>query len=172
MISPASPAQDGSHSSADAPRSADAPSKCEKSHPWDPVMKDLGALQSYAQHYLQTRADAVKHKLRQMAIWAVLGLVAAVAGVAALATAVVLLLQGMVDGLSVLLGDRPWAGELIVGGVILGGLGAGLLALRGRMNRKSYERTKENYARRREEERVAHQHDVVQRAARGQRFGS
>jgi hypothetical protein len=91
-------------------------------HPLEPLLKHLAELQTHVSHYLQATADKVRLSARQAAVWAALGLAAAVVGATVLVTATVLVLYGAANGIAASLGGRLWAGQLIVGSVVLTGI--------------------------------------------------
>lgn len=79
----------------------------------------FGELKEYLSYYLSAKADSYKASIRQIGLYAVLGLVGLMAGGAIVATACVLLLLGIAGGLGALCGHHPWIGAIIVGGVVL-----------------------------------------------------
>jgi hypothetical protein len=84
----------------------------------------LAELKTHASQYVQVIADKLRLNVQQAVVWGALGLLGSVIGAAALITATVMLKIGAGAGLGELLVDRPWAGNLIVGFVVL--LGAGI----------------------------------------------
>lgn len=134
-------------------------------HPLGHLTQDLAALQGYVLHYLAARSEAVTARIKKTVLWAVLGLAGGVAALTALVVAVVLVLGGAADGIASALGGRAWAGELIVGGVVLFVIAlSAWIGLRYRLN-LSRRRVKEQYERRRQHQRNAFGKDVAQRAA-------
>ena len=129
-----------------------------------PLAKQIAELREYLAHYLSTRADALRVHVRSAAVSALLALTAGFMLLVAVATAVVLLVVGLADGLTEFLGERPWAGKLAAGGVILGL--ASILMWWGKSNwdRVSTRELREKYARRRKRQRDRLRSDVRQRA--------
>jgi hypothetical protein len=128
-------AGNGRHCSEDAAQAARSrmhtPHTPEGPHPLEPLLAHLTQLQTHVSHYLQATADKLRLSVRQAAVWAALGLVAAVVGATVLVTATVLLLSGAANGIAASLGGRLWAGQLIVGSLVLIGTAlAGWLGLR------------------------------------------
>jgi len=83
----------------------------------------------YAVYYLISRIDALKFAIKRRILTASLISVAVLAAAGAIITAVVLLAEGICDGLTDLLGHR-WAGEFATGALLLGGVGiAGIYAI-------------------------------------------
>jgi len=106
----------------------DATSPPHGPHPLDPLLKDLAELRQHLSHYIAARADAAKLRMRTVVMYALLGLVGGLAGAVGLATAVVLLVSGISDGLTQLFGGRVWAGELTTGVLFLLLAGAAIWA--------------------------------------------
>jgi hypothetical protein len=133
-------------------------------HPLEPLLADLASLRSYLAHYVAARKDALTAAARRAVLWAVIGIAAALVGMTILVTAVVLLVMGIMDGLTVVFGGRLWAGELVtaVGLLTLVGLGGWIGISKWITN--SRRRTMEHYERRRSQERAVHGLDVRQRA--------
>ena len=137
----------------------------ERVPPYQPLLDDLSSLREYAAYYVSARIDGVKHSVRRALLWAAVGLMGMVAGAVVLISAIVFVLDGISAGLAALLGGRRWAGDLITGSVILGGIAlVGYLAIHGWIH-SSWHKTVEKYDRRRDQERGQFGHDVGQRAA-------
>jgi hypothetical protein len=85
-------------------------------------MRDrISELVDYFLYYISARIDTLKFAVKKRiftASWIAIGVLA---GAGAIITAVVLLCEGVCDGLSVLFGHR-WAGELATGVLLLGGV--------------------------------------------------
>src|SRR5688572_18703309 len=65
----------------------------------DSMIERLGEIREYASYYVSTQTDSVKSKLTWIAIYAVLGMIGAVVGLAVLATVGVLLIVGLAGAL-------------------------------------------------------------------------
>lgn len=126
------------HAKHHAPPTAD---RSQEPSPLDGLMAAIADLRQHFAAYLETRRDLVAAKIRKGVLWGLFGLVAALAGAVALGTAVVLLVTGAADGLGVALGDRFWAGKLIVGSAIVAGVGIGGWQLIVRKTRTAFRRT-------------------------------
>jgi hypothetical protein len=95
----------------------------------------------------------------------VLGILGAVVGLGLLITAVVLLLSGLAGAIGEMFDpDRPWAGALIVGFVVLAGTFAGVIILMKSITGSSRKRTIEKYENRKRDERNLYGRDVQERA--------
>jgi uncharacterized membrane protein len=73
-------------------------------------------LQAYVTHFVSAKIDGFVLSARQLALWAVLGVVGLTAAVGLVVTAVVLVLVGAADGFALLFGGRWWLGAIVVGG--------------------------------------------------------
>jgi hypothetical protein len=135
--------------------------------PLEPLLSNLAALRSYAEHYLSARVDALKHRVRGAVLALVLGALGLLAAAAALVTAVVLTLRGVAAGLTALLGGRGWAGDLLTGAGILIGTGLGVYFLVRGWIGSSRRKMVHKYERQREHERDAVGRDVRERASAG-----
>jgi len=95
------------------------------------MMALVGEYKEYASYYLGTKLDGIKVSLRNVGVYAALGVVGLIALSAVVTTAVVLLLVGSAWGLGVLFrgdyGPRIWLGALLVGLVVLGAIVAGVI---------------------------------------------
>ena len=124
----------------------------------------FGEIREYAGYYASVQADAMKTKATWAAVYAALGVLGAVIGVAILATAAVLFVSGLAGALSALFGTGPWLGQLIVGFLFLAlvGVGAvvGIKVVRTSLKRKLMAK----YEQRHQEQRERFGADVVQRS--------
>jgi hypothetical protein len=80
------------------------------------LQQQVGELQAYVTHFVSATIDGFVLSARQLALWAVLGVVGLTAAVGLVVTAVVLVLVGAADGFALLFGGRWWLGALVVGG--------------------------------------------------------
>ena len=132
------------------------------------VADRLGEIRDYAGYYAETKTDALKVKATTLAVYAALGVVGAVVGLAALATAGVFLVSGLAKGLTALFGGQAWLGELVtgLGLLVLLGVGAfiGLKVLTGSTKRKLMAK----YEQRHQDQRAKFDTDVLQRSREAQ----
>ncbi|HEV2295812.1 MAG TPA: DUF308 domain-containing protein [Tepidisphaeraceae bacterium] len=150
----------------------DGPSDTERS-PAD-AFKDLGShlgeLKAYATYYLSAKADGIRVSVRNLGLYAVLGVVGLTAGGAAVVTATVLLLTGIAGAISAIFRsdftppDRTWIGEITVGILILGGVAIGAILFMKKLTAASRERTVKKYESRQQQQRIKYGHDVHERA--------
>jgi hypothetical protein len=117
----------------------------------------------YASYYLSARMDAAKVSVRNAALYAALGIVGLVAGLALISTAVVLVCLGLAYGVAALVG-YPWVGMLIVGLLILGVIGGGAYFGFAWFTRQQRNRTVSKYEQRQRRQRESYGHDVQQRS--------
>jgi hypothetical protein len=83
------------------------------------ALRRLAEAREFFVHLLVAEIGKFKLRLRQGAMWAIAGLTAVVLLLAILVSAAGLLLFGLAGWVGVLLGNRAWLGEIIVGGGIL-----------------------------------------------------
>jgi hypothetical protein len=129
----------------------------------------LGELKEYAGYYVSAKLDSYKSSAVNLGIYAVLGLLGAVVGAAMLATAAVLLLWGLAEGLGALAvhlfgGGWHWLGPFLVGLILLGGMAAGVIFGLKWFTRTSHSRLVAKYEDRKRRERIEYGFDVEQRA--------
>ncbi|MGD0388739.1 MAG: hypothetical protein ABSC42_07275 [Tepidisphaeraceae bacterium] len=130
----------------------------------------LEELADYFAYYLASRIDALKLAVKRRIIFGVMVAVAALAGAGAIVTAVVLLCEGICDGLSVFLGHR-WAGELATGVLLLGALALIGYLILSRLIRQSRRRTIGKYEEFRARQRERYGRDVAGQGGDGEAHG-
>lgn len=138
----------GRHASEEAAGAAETGQRAPLGpHPLEPLLAHLAELKTQVLHYLEARADRVRLSVRQAAVWGAIGLLAALVGATLLITATVLALMGAANGIGAALGERWWAGQLIVGLCVLCGTAlACWLAMR-MLAKSSRRKTIEKYER-------------------------
>jgi len=125
-----------------------------------PLVAHFRELLEYASYYFSARADLVKSKVRRLALYAAVGLIAALAGATVLVVALVMMLVGVAGGLAELMGNRPWAGNLATGALIAAVVFGSLRLLMPQWLVNSRRQTKDKYDRRRQTQRARFGHDV------------
>ena len=90
------------------------------------LQQQVGELQAYVSHFVSAKIDGLILSSRQLALWAILGVVGLTAAVGLVVTAVVLVLIGVADGLARLFGGQWWLGALVVGVLTLAMLVLGI----------------------------------------------
>ncbi len=101
------------------------------------IRERVAEMLDYFLYYLSARIDSVKFGIKRRIFIGSTIAVAVLAGAGAIVTAVVLLSEGICDGLSELLGRR-WAGELVTGCLLVIVVGAGAYVTLGRLIRRSH----------------------------------
>ena len=126
----------------------------------------LGELKEYVSLLVAAKVDGVKLTLRKIVFYAILGVVAAVIGVAMLVTASVYVLSGLAGAIGELFPEpyEWWAGRLIVGILVVGGTLVGVMLLTKSLTGSSRKRTIEKYENLKRIERDVYGHDVAERA--------
>jgi putative superfamily III holin-X len=124
----------------------------------------IGEIREYAAYLVAAKLDAWKTSLRNLGIYAALGLVGAIVGGALMATAAVLLLVGIAHGLGDLLWDKWWLGDLIVGLLVLGGAAAGIIFGLKKLTGTFKKQLVAKYEDRQRKQRINFGHDVEERA--------
>lgn len=125
----------------------------------------LGELADYARYYVAVRWGAIKLKIRNVALFAALGLLGAVIGATALVTATVLLSLGIARGLALLMGGRLWLGYLVFGLLVMILLGAGAWWGMRWLSDKSRHQTFRTFETMKRKQREQYGHDVRTKAA-------
>jgi hypothetical protein len=151
---------------------SDSPAECpEPAAPTDEAFASMRSrleeVADYFAYYLDSRIDALKLAVKRRIILGVMVAVAALAGTGAIVTAVVLLCEGICDGLSVLLGRR-WAGELATGVLLLGALALVGYLILSRLIRQSRRRTIGKYEAYRARQRERYGRDVAGQGGDGE----
>lgn len=90
--------------------------------------KRFAELKEFAAYYLAAKADGVKVTVRNVGIYAALGILGLIVASSVITTAVVLLLCGLAWAIGAIFEpDRPWVGAIVVGLLVLGGLAGGIV---------------------------------------------
>ena len=115
------------------------------------VVTYLAELRDYAAIYASAKADKLKQSMRQIVLYAALGIIGLIAATAYIVTAVAVAILGMSEGLGHLFGERVWLGHLVTGLVLLSVLALVVYIMVRRMTSNSRRRTIEKYARRKQQ---------------------
>lgn len=124
----------------------------------------LREIQEYTRYYLSAKGDAVKSSAKRIGLYAGLGVLGLVAGVAVIVTAAVLLLLGLAGALSRIFDLGPWFGQMVVGFLVLAGIGLGAYLMLKRIFKLSKRKTVERYEERQRQQRQRFGHTVEDRA--------
>lgn len=125
-----------------------------------PLMLHFQELLEYVSYYLSAQSDLVRAKVRRLALYTVLGIIGAIAVATTLVVAVVLVLVGIAGGLGELFANRPWAGSLATGCILLAVAFGSLKLVLPQWVAQSRRKVKEKYDRRRQTQRARFGHDV------------
>jgi hypothetical protein len=125
--------------------------------------RSFAEIAQYAGYFIAAKIDQIKLSVRSLILYALLGVLGAVAAAAVLIVAVVLLLMGIADGIGYALGGRVWLGDLIVGLVVIGAVAGGLGIFVGKFNAAARLRTVQKYEDRLRQQRDQFGHDIGQR---------
>src|SRR5439155_14746715 len=126
----------------------------------------LGELKEFASYYVAAKLDAWKVSVRNLGMYAALGIVGLIAVSAIVTTAAALLLIGIAWGLGTLLWHQYWLGAAIVGLLVLGGIGGGILFFMKRLTSTGRKQLVQKYENRQRDQRINFGEDV-----RGRRAG-
>lgn len=132
------------------------------------AMHRLGEVKEYAAYLVAAKIDALKITLRNVGVYAALGILGGLAAAAMLVTAAALLVIGAAHGIGAALGGRPWLGDLIIGVFILGLVGVGAFFGASLVMKSTRKKTVQKYESRKRDQRLRYGHDVRDRALREQ----
>jgi membrane protein implicated in regulation of membrane protease activity len=124
----------------------------------------VAELRAYFRYYLGAKLDGYKARARQAVIYAILAVLGLIVVASVLATSVFLIMWGLAHAVGRLLGGHIWAGQLIVGLLVLGGIALAMWIVTRRFTRAARRRTEQKYEQQRTQQRVHFGHDVHERA--------
>jgi hypothetical protein len=124
------------------------------------LQAQLGELADYARQYFSARKDALLANVRKCALWAMAGIVGFAILCTMLITATVLGMLGLAQIIGIGLGDRLWAGYLIVGFGLLLVVALGLVISIRFVQRRFHRLTVNKYAKRHQTQRARRGHDI------------
>lgn len=153
-----------------APVDANANSSPERSTSYETdvfpqLLKQFRELGEYCSYYLSARADGAKLGLRNALLSLTLAALAFVVLASLSLGAVWFALNGAAEGLSVLCGDRPWAGNLLTGSLLAAGMTGGMCITISKLKKLSREGTVAKYENRQSRQQMRYGHSVADRAA-------
>ena len=131
------------------------------------ITRDAAELKEYARYYVAAKVDGFKRTLRNLGLYAALGVLGLIAGGAVLATAAGLIVVGFAQGLGRLFGGRYWLGDMVAGLVVLVAIGVGVWYMMNRLTGSWRSQTVKKYEERKQSQRERFGHDVVDRASQG-----
>ena len=122
--------------------------------------KRFAEVKEFAAYYLAAKMDGIKVTVRNLGIYAALGIVGLIVASAVITTAVVLLLVGLAWGIGDLLWDKLWLGAIIVGLLVLGGLAGGIIFGMKRLTSTFRKQLVQKYENRQRDQRINFGEDV------------
>jgi hypothetical protein len=127
---------------------------------------DLNELKDYATFYLTTKVDGIKRTIRNIGLYAALGVVGAIVGGAMLATAAGMIVVAIGQALGLLFGGRIWLGYLVTGILILGAVAGAAWFFMNKLTNSWRSQTIAKYEQLKKSQRERLGHDVSERARR------
>ena len=125
------------------------------------AMSRIAELKEFASYYAGAKLDGIKVTLRNVGVYAALGIVGLIATSAIVTTAVVLLLVGLALAIGKLFDpDQPWVGAVVVGLLVLGGLAGGIIFGMKWLTNTSRRKLVQKYENRQREQRINFGEDV------------
>lgn len=115
---------------------------------WRDLLERAPELAEYASYYAAVQADRMRVAAQKTAWRIAMGACLGLVGVAAVATAAILVVVGLAGAVGQLFRDAPWAGQLIVGAVLLLIVAAAFGILRTRAAGRMRKGMLEKYAKR------------------------
>lgn len=128
------------------------------------ITGDLEEIKEYAGYYLAAKVDGIKQSVRNIGLYAALGVLGAIVGGAIVATAAGLLVVGLAEALGNLFGGRYWLGDLVTGVVVLGAVAGGAYFMMNKLTGTWRSQTLKKYEQRKQDQRERFGHDVAGRA--------
>jgi membrane protein implicated in regulation of membrane protease activity len=130
----------------------------------DQLLAQATELYAYTMHFVNAKADGVKLSVRQVVVWAVLGLLMLIAATSVIVTAIVLLLTGLAGALAGAFDSELWLGKVVIGVLLLVIIAVGTLIGVRMQQRKSRHQKVQQYAERQLQQRAAFGRNVADRA--------
>jgi len=126
-----------------------------------------GEFLDYLSYWFSAKMDGVKVTLRNIGVYAGLGVIGLFVAAGLAVTAAVLLLVGIAHGIDKAMPHwaEGWFGELIVAIVVLGGIAGAAMWFMGKLTNASRDQTIDKYEAKRRQQRVDYGHDVNERAS-------
>lgn len=151
-------------SRAEPPISEDA-AKPPEGDPIAAVVRQCRELGEYLLYYATAKKDRAKLGLKEFGGRLALAVIGFVALAELIGVAIAYLVGGIAGGISALLGDRLWAGSLVTGSFLLGGIAAGILGTLAVQARLSRNRTIKKYERLQAHQQTEFGHSVAKQPA-------
>jgi hypothetical protein len=130
------------------------------------IKDDAAELKEYAGYYLSAKIDGFRRTLRNLGLYAALGVLGLIAGGAIIATAAGLLIVGFARGLGALFGGMYWLGDIVAGIVVLAIIAGAVWFMMNKLTGVWKSQTVKKYEQRKQSQRERFGHDIDDRAAR------
>jgi hypothetical protein len=145
-------------------RTARHPAPSESAHQLGSLASEL---KEYASYFLSAKADRVKASVRNVGVYAALGVIGLIALTAMISAGIVLVLLGAAGGIAAALGGNLWLGGLIMGAFVLLCIGLGAYIGLTKFARSMRAKTVNKYEQRQRWQRGRFGRDVHTAAAKG-----
>ena len=129
------------------------------------LLRQFSELREYFVYYVSSRVDSAKLILRNTLLSLALAVLAFVAVASLSVLAIWFVLNGAAEGLGVLFGNRPWAGSLLTGLLLMAGLVSGVSYVVNGFKKIAREGTITKYENQQSQQQVRYGHNVADRAA-------
>jgi hypothetical protein len=140
-------------------------SRASVGHRLEPTIEQLAEFREYLLHYLEAHKDKAKVVVRRLILRSVILISLVIAWVAALAAGAILLVYGMGEAAGIAIGNRSWAGHLVVGGSVVMSTLLVIVVLAVWSSRSARQRTIHKYERRHRIQRARFGRTVKRRSA-------
>jgi hypothetical protein len=134
-------------------------------HPSESMIEQLAELREYVLLYVEARKDKARAVVRRLVVVSVILIGVGIAWVTTLVAGAVLLVHGLAAATGSAIGNRHWAGQIVVGGSVVVGTLLVIILLAGLSNRAARQRTIEKYERRHRIQRARFGANARQRSA-------
>ena len=124
------------------------------------AQRNIAQLGEYVSHFISAKLDAMRLAARHAVFFALCGIIAGIAAIALVVTAVVYLVRGIAETLTAIFGGHAWAGDLVTALLLLGTIAGSLLITFRRSAKTSRERTVKKYAAKQQQQRARFGEDV------------
>lgn len=131
------------------------------------IKDDAAELKEYAGYYLTAKIDGWRRTVRNLGLYAGLGVLGLIAGGAIIATAAGLIIVGFAAGLGRLFGGRYWLGDIVAGVVVLAIIAGAVWYMMNKLTGTWKSQTVKKYEERKQSQRERFGHDIDERAAQG-----
>ena len=129
------------------------------------LLRQFHELQEYVSYYLSAKADRARLGLRNALFSMTLAALAFVVVASLCVSAIWLVLAGTAEGLGIVFGNRPWAGNLVTGLLLMAALAGWLRGIVISLKKSAREGTVAKYENQQFRQQARYGHNVADRAA-------